>query len=82
MLSHWLQHFVVSQHSVHSLQSVQSPVHSAFFSLLHEQAAAANIAATIANDINTFFIALIINRVKQNTLGTKLETFCRKPKKS
>ena len=26
-------------------------------------------------------MVLIINRVKQNTFGTKLETFCRKPKK-
>ena len=26
-------------------------------------------------------MVLIINRVKQNTFGTKIETFCRKPKK-
>lgn len=71
--------FVVSQHSVHS---VQSPAHSAFLELLlHEQAAAANIAATTAIDITTFFIILIINRVKQNTFWTKIETFHLNPKK-
>ena len=44
-------HLVESQHSFASSQQ-----DSAFFSLLHEHATAAAIAATIANDINTFLI--------------------------
>ena len=44
-------HFVESQHSFASSQQA-----SAFFSLLHEQATDAAIAATIANAINTFFM--------------------------
>jgi hypothetical protein len=60
-------HFVESQHSFVSSQQA-----SAFFSLLHEQATAAAIAATIANDINTFFmitnklIGLNITHLEQN----------------
>ena len=54
-------HFVESQHSCASSQQV-----SAFFSLLHEQATAAAIAATIANDINTFFM------VTNNLIGLNI----------
>lgn len=67
VLSH-CAHFVESQHSVaqhesafsqpsHSVHSVHS-VHSTAFSelLLHAHEAAANMAATTANDINTFFM--------------------------
>ena len=50
------EHFVESQHSFASSQQA-----SAFFSLLHEHATAAAIAATIANDINTFFMVTNIN---------------------
>ena len=52
------QHFVESQpaHFAESQHSFSSQQVSAFFSLLHEQATAAAIAATIANDINTFFM--------------------------
>ena len=60
-------HFAESQHSFVSSQQA-----SAFFSLLHEQATAAAIAATIANDINTFvmitnkLIGLNITHLEQN----------------
>jgi hypothetical protein len=70
VLSH-CAHFVESQHSVAQHESAFSQawsqpshsVHSTAFSelLLHAHEAAANIAATTANDINTFFMVTKIN---------------------
>ena len=70
VLSH-CAHFVESQHSVAQHESAFSQawsqpshsVHSTAFSelLLHAHEAAANIAATTANDINTFFMVTNIN---------------------
>ncbi len=76
-------HFVLSQHSVlhvsalqasafvhpsHSVHSVHSVAASEL--LLHAHEAAANIAAAIANDINTFFIVTKI-KLFLNTLFRK-----------
>lgn len=70
VLSH-CAHFVESQHSVAQHESAFSQawsqpshsVHSTAFSelLLHAHEAAANMAATTANDINTFFMVTNIN---------------------
>ena len=79
MLSH-CAHFVESQHSVAQHESAFSQawsqpshsVHSTAFSelLLHAHEAAANIAATTANDINTFF--MVTKKFKE--LGVDIET--------
>ena len=60
-----LAHLVESQHSFFLSQSAQHSVaaFSAFFDLLQQlHDAAANIAATIAIAINTFFIIVTFNR--------------------
>ena len=70
-------HFVESQHSFASSQQ-----DSVFFSLLHEHATAAAIAATIANDINTFFM-ITNNLIGLNIthLGQKYSIFYKLQKK-
>ncbi len=70
-------HLVESQHSFASSQQA-----SAFFSLLHEQATDAAIAATIANAINTFFM-ITNNLIGLNIthLGQKYSIFYKLQKK-
>ena len=72
-----LAHLVESQHSFASSQQA-----SAFFSLLHEQATDAAIAATIANAINTFFM-ITNNLIGLNIthLGQKYSIFNKMQKK-
>ncbi len=73
-------HLVLSQHSVlqesafvqpsHSVHSVHSVAALAFFELLlHAHEAAANITATIANVINTFFIVTKIKMLIIHSLA-------------
>jgi hypothetical protein len=54
-------------------------VHSTAFSelLLHAHEAAANIAATTANDINTFFMVTKINLLNKTLFGKVTAEFCK-----